>query len=202
MAEGWRRQHALAHRALDARRPAPDTDAGVRLWLEPAAAQLCLRGDGGGGLAAAVKRVLELPLPVAANTVSGTDGRRILWLGPDEWLAVCPGEDAAALARALEDALAGMHALVSDVSSSRAVIGLEGSAARQVLMKGCSLDLDPVAFAPGRCAQTALARAHMLLHQVSDTPRYHVYAHRSFADYVFAWLEDAASEFGVVVGGP
>jgi sarcosine oxidase subunit gamma len=68
-------------------------------------------------------------------------------------------------------------------------------------MKGCSLDLDPAAFGPGRCAQTALARAHMLLHQVSDVPCYHVYAHRSFADYVFAWLEDAAAEYLRPAGG-
>ena len=42
-----------------------------------------------------------------------------------------------------------------------------------------------------------LARAHVLLHQVDDTPGYHVYAHRSFADYVYAWLHDAATEYGV-----
>jgi sarcosine oxidase subunit gamma len=200
MAEDYRRQHALSHRALEARAAAAaDHDGGVRLWPEPAGTQLCLRGDAHGALGEAVQSVFELTLPVAGS-VRAAAGRRILWLGPDEWLAVAADADAAALVSGLEQALAGAHALVSDVSHSRCILGLSGPDARRVLMKGCSLDLDPVAFAPGQCAQSALARAHMLLHQTSDAPCYHVYVHRSFADYVFAWLEDAATEYGLVPG--
>ena len=194
MADAWLRQHALAHRGLEARVRA--ADAAVRLEPLPDAAQLCLRGDGGRAFQRAVEGVLGVAPPREPNTVASADGAtRVLWLGPDEWLAVRDGADAPPLAAALEEALSGRHALVSDVSHSRVILLLEGPRARDVLMKGCSLDLDPVAFGPGRCAQTALARAHMLLHQVSDAPGYHVYAHRSFADYVFAWLEDAAAEY-------
>lgn len=200
MAEAYLRQHALSHRAPDARAAAAaGHDGGVRLWLEPASVQLCLRGDAHGALAGAVESVFELALPTA-GTVSMAGSRRILWLGPDEWLAVCADGDAGALVFALEQALTGAHALVSDVSHSRCILGLSGSDARHVLMKGCSLDLDPVAFADGRCAQSALARAHMLLHQISDAPCYHIYAHRSFADYVYCWLEDAAGEYELVPG--
>jgi len=200
MAEGYLRQHALAHRALEARAAAAaGRDGGVRLWLEPAGTQLCLRGDAHGALGAAVRSVFELSLP-AAGSVSAVATRRILWLGPDEWLAVGADADAGVLASALERALAGAHALVSDVSHSRCIFGLSGPDARHVLMKGCGLDLDPVAFAAGQCAQSALARAHMLLHQISDAPCYHVYVHRSFADYMFAWLEDAAAEYALVPG--
>jgi len=194
MADAWLRQHALAHRGLDAHTPA-EPAAPVRLAPAPAAAQLCLRGDGGRAFQRAVEGVLGVAAPHTPNTVAGTDTTRVLWLGPDEWLAVRDGGDATALAAALDEALAGAHALVTDVSHSRTILRLEGPRAREVLMKGCSLDLDPVAFGPGRCAQTALARAHMLLHQVNDVPGYHVYAHRSFADYVYAWLEDAAAEY-------
>lgn len=200
MAEDYLRQHALAHRALEAHAAAAaGRDGGVRLWLEPAGTQLCLRGDAHGALGEAVQSVFELTLP-AAGSVSAAADRRILWLGPDEWLAVDADADAGVPASALERALAGAHALVSDVSHSRCVFGLSGPDARHVLMKGCSLDLDPVAFAAGQCAQSALARAHMLLHQISDAPCYHVYVHRSFADYMFAWLEDAAAEYGLLPG--
>ena len=197
MAESYLRQHPLAHRGLEAA-PVTPADAGAVLWLEGPAAQLCLRGEG-RGFASAVKTVLSVAPPADANTVAGAvagaGDTRILWLGPDEWLAVTPGADAAEQAAALEQALDGEHALVTDVSHSRVIIALAGPRAREVLQKGCSLDLDPVAFAPGACAQSALARAHMLLHQVDDTPTYHVYAHRSFADYVYAWLADAAAEY-------
>lgn len=200
MAESYLRQHALSHHAPEARAvAAAGRDGGVRLWLEPASVQLCLRGDANGALARAVRSEFELSLP-AAGTVSMAGSRRILWLGPDEWLAVCTEADAGTLVTALEQALAGAHALVSDVSHGRCILGLSGPDARHVLMKGCSLDLDSVAFAAGRCAQSALARAHMLLFQVSDAPCYHLHIHRSFADYVYCWLEDAAAEYGLVPG--
>lgn len=204
MAEPWLRQHALAHRALDARSAArPGGEGGVRLWREPAQVQLCLRGDVRGVFAAAVESVLGVAPPAAAGTVAGDGDTRILWLGPDEWLAVCACGDPTELVAALERALVGEHALVSDVSHGRCVLGLAGPEARRVLGKGCSLDLDPVAFAAGRCAQSALARAQMLLHQISDAPCYHVYAGRSYADYVFRWLEDAAGEYELVLSaGP
>ncbi|MFT5175046.1 MAG: sarcosine oxidase subunit gamma, partial [Gammaproteobacteria bacterium] len=125
----------------------------------------------------------------------GDSDRRILWLGPDEWLAVCAPRDLSKLHESLRQALAGEHALISDVSHSRVVIALKGARARDALNKGCSLDLDPVAFNAGQCAQAPLARAHMLLHQISDAPCYHVYAHRSFAGYIYTWLEDAVQEY-------
>ena len=197
MVEHYLRQHPLAHRGLAAAAAAVP-EAGVRLRLEPACVQLCIRGDGSSAFCESVAGVLGLAPPLAANTAASSGARRILWLGPDEWLAVCPGEDdTITLVEQLESALDGMHTLVSDVGHSRVIFALEGGRAREALLKGCSLDLDPVAFSTGQCAQTGLARAHMLLHQVSDSPCYHVYAHRSFADYVLTWLCDAAREYGL-----
>ena len=74
-----------------------------------------------------------------------------------------------------------------------------GIVLRDVLRKGTSIDLHPKAFGPGQCAQTGIARCHMLLHQTSDEPAYDIYVHRSFADYLWRWLEDAAREYGVAV---
>jgi sarcosine oxidase subunit gamma len=34
---------------------------------------------------------------------------------------------------------------------------------------------------------------------VADTPAYDLYVHRSFADYLWRWLEDAAKEYGVAI---
>jgi sarcosine oxidase subunit gamma len=36
-----------------------------------------------------------------------------------------------------------------------------------------------------------LARAGVLLHQLSDAPRYRVWIRPSFAPYLAAWLDDA-----------
>jgi sarcosine oxidase subunit gamma len=39
----------------------------------------------------------------------------------------------------------------------------------------------------------------VLIHQVDDAPAYDVYVLRSFAEYLWLWLEDAAKEYGMAV---
>src|SRR5207302_506874 len=71
-----------------------------------------------------------------------------------------------------------------------------GALARETLMKGCSLDLHPRSFTPGQCAQTMLARAQIILHQIDGAPSYDLYPRRSFAEYLWLWLCDAMAEYG------
>ncbi len=85
------------------------------------------------------------------------------------------------------------------MSDGRAVIGLSGPHASDVLMKGCSLDVHPRKFAPGDCAQSMLAKALVILHQTDAAPAYDIYVERSFADYLWSWLEDAAAEYGLAI---
>ncbi len=135
---------------------------------------------------------LGFDLPIEPNTVAGDPaGRHALWLGPDEWLVVGPPGAEGKIESTLRAALGGAFGAVVDVSANRIVIELAGPAALETLESGCSIDLDPRSFGPGRCAQTLLARANVLLHQVSGEPRYRLYVRPSFAPYVRAWLDDA-----------
>jgi sarcosine oxidase, subunit gamma len=200
VAEGYRRQSALAHLGLAARAVDAPREAGVRMWEQPPRDQLVLRGDAGrASWRDAVSGVLGVAPPTNPNTVHATRGASLLWLGPDEWLAVLPEGRGAGAAGRLEAALAGQHHAVVDVGHARGALGLSGPKARSVLMKGSSLDLHPRSFGPGHCAQSTLARCQVLLHQVDDAPAYDLWVGRSFLDYAFAWLEDAAREFGVTV---
>ena len=78
------------------------------------------------------------------------------------------------------------------------VIRLAGAHARDTLAKGCPVDMHPRVFGPGQCAQTILARADMTIHQTADDT-YDIIVRRSFAEYVWTWLEDAAREYGIRV---
>ncbi len=138
-----------------------------------------LRG-GGAAFRAAAADALGFGLPETPNTVSG----RALWLGPDEWLIASDSD----VAGALENALEGEHCAIVDVSEARAVLELSGAGALDVMASGCRLDLQ--ALGPGSCAQTALARAHVLLEPREDGV-WRLYVGRSFAAYARAWLEDA-----------
>jgi len=151
-----------------------------------------LRGDpGDAAFVSAVESVLGATPPSAPNTVAVAGAASLLWLAPDQWLAVGTGD----LASRLTAVLGTLHHLVCDVSAGRRVLELAGPAARTVLSKGMSLDLHPRAFKPGQCAQSALARVPVLLHQLDESPRYRLYLRRSFAPYILAWLNAAMREF-------
>lgn len=155
--------------------------------------QLILRGDrADAAFCAAVRHASGVELPVEANTWSGAADRGALWLGPDEWLLTAPDEARDALLAALGGALRGSHHALVDVSANRTLIGVSGDCARAVLAKGCALDLHARAFAAGRCAQTLLAKAQVILQCGPDM--LHLHVRNSFADYLARWLTDAAAE--------
>lgn len=195
MVENYMKQGALAHLGLNAR-TGPDEPAGVTLAEISTPGQIGLRLDASDKtIRDLAEKALGLPLAVKPNTATARGRKSTLWLGPDEWLLLAPP----AMADKLKKALQGHHTAVFDVSDSRTVISLSGPNARDVLKKGCGLDLHPRVFGPGQCAGSTLAMAHVLLHQ-TNTTAYRLFVHRSYAQYLWAWLEDAAAEYGVRIG--
>jgi sarcosine oxidase subunit gamma len=134
-----------------------------------------------------------LPLPLAANRVEAMGPLRALWLGPDEWLFVAPGEAVADLPARLARAVAGRRAQITDLSSSRVIIEIAGVGARALLETGCGLDLHPRAFGPGHCAQTLFTHVPVILDQLDEVPRYRLFVRRSYARWLVDWLADAAA---------
>jgi sarcosine oxidase, subunit gamma len=119
--------------------------------------------------------------PPAPDTATTWGGRDVLWLGPDEWLVVGEPDDADAIRRDLEETVSGQHHSVLDVSSNRIVFDLVD--ALEILSTGCSLDLHPSRWRPGRCAQTLFGQAQVILHQ-RDERTTRVFVRPSFAGYV------------------
>jgi sarcosine oxidase subunit gamma len=117
--------------------------------------------------------------PVEPNSSAEVGGATVLWLGPDEWLVLGGAEtDFTDMAAAV------------DVSANRVAFELGGDDAGHVLAQGCSLDLD--GFEPGRCAQTLLARAQVILY-CPDPDTWRILVRPSFAPYLRAWLRDATN---------
>ena len=187
--------------AIEAARP-----RGIRLG-ERRLGKLELRGDPADrAFMGAVGRTMDLLLPSEPNTAAGRGDLTALWLGPDAWLLTCPPDAVAAHIGGLRTALSDVHAAIIDVSDGRVALRLAGPNARDVLAKGCPLDLHPRSFASGSCAQSLSAKASVLIHLLDDHaergPTFDLYVARSFAHYLFAWLEDAGREYGVQVGAP
>lgn len=172
----------------------------VRLAARPLQRQIGLRLEPSDSDAlGAVGRVLGVVLPVEPNRVAGNPdgGIATFWLGPDEWLAVAPETEGERLLSELGEALGKHHAAVVDQSAARGAVRLSGPRARDVLAKGCRLDLHRGVFKPGQCAQTALARALVLLCALDEMPAFDLYVRPSFAHYMTYWLLDAMAEYGL-----
>src|SRR6516225_9629354 len=134
---------------------------------------------------------LDVDLPAVPNTWVPVGAGRAVWLGPDEWLLTSTTEtpeELEALVRAVVVPLGGAAA---DVSAQRT-----GPRARDVLAKGCSIDLHPRVFRRGSSAQTTLGQAGVVLLALSAAgDEYLVLVRSSFAGYLAGWLLDAALEF-------
>ena len=129
----------------------------------------------------------RLASPIAAGTA--------LWLAPGAWMVVAEGLEEGTLQQSLLDELQGLAAVV-DQSHGRAALRLSGPRARDVLAKGCRLDLHPRVFTPGMCAQSAIAQIGVLLHQIDGSPTYDLYLFAGYALDFLEWLTSSAAEFG------
>jgi sarcosine oxidase subunit gamma len=97
------------------------------------------------------------------------------------------------MARALRLAAGEGCAAVNELGSGQTVIELAGPRAREIIAKGCPLDLHPRVFGPGRCAQSRLARTLVTIAQIDAAPRFELIVRRSYADYLWQWLADASA---------
>lgn len=200
---------ALASRSSGARAEAP-----VHLWELPRRTMVTLRLDPcDKGLVERAEAALGLALPRQPNTLT-TDAKDgfVLWTSPDEFMIDLPGdpvaqgaaaEGAAARIEALSGALAADFASVVEVSDQMAGIGLGGSHWREVWSKVSALDLHESQFAPGACAQTLAAKSNVLLYapdlRSDGVGQIRLYTRRSFSQYLFLRLEDAAQEYGLTL---
>ena len=174
---------------------------GVILTERPFLGYVNLRGDAGdAAFLAAVKGVLGVSIPVAPNTIADGEDITVSWMGPDEWLVILrPGEQTGCVAD-LSQALGEHHASAVDTTGGYTLVNVAGVRRRELLAKGCTLDLHPRSFSPGQCAQTNLGKAGVLLiprGDASDAQSVDVIVRRSFADYLGIWLQHSGREYGL-----
>jgi sarcosine oxidase subunit gamma len=172
---------------------------GVRLSERPDIGKIDLRGDAADrAFMSAVGRILDLLLPTEPCQSAQNGDMTALWIGPDQWLLTCPKDAVADLVRKLEEALQGIHASVTEITAGRTVFRLTGPNMKDVLAKGCPLDLHQRVVDPGYVAGSVLAKITVLLH-VQNHECVDVYLGRSFADYLWAWFEEAGMDDGLIV---
>ncbi len=156
--------------------------------------KLNMRADKSAGKI--IKSITGCTFPPAANKFTTAGERHAVWLGPDEFMIICEAGKDEELASAVHVSFGSEHTAVTNITDALAAFHLKGAAVRQVLAKGCGLDLHQNSFTSGDVAQTLLSHAAVTIMALADD-EFIVICRTSFASYLHDWLLDAALEYGV-----
>lgn len=162
-------------------------ESSVTISPAPFASRLSLRAPQES--VAALSEALGIALPRRPKTSSEKNGRAALWLGPDEWLVIDrEGADLRGACAAVE----AFHSAV-DISHRNVGIIVSGPAAEATISAGCPQDLSPAVFPVGACSRTVLGKIEIVLWRTA-AEEFRVECWRSFSDYAFTFLEEAARD--------
>ena len=145
----------------------------------------------------AVEDTLNIKLPLNPNTTASNEQLLIYWLGPDEWLVFIEHNSLELTINTLTIALKDTICSITDVSGGYVAIEISGEKSREVLAKGCTLDLHPSQFGLNQCAQTLIGKTSVILGYVDGVPTFNILVRRSFTEYLMLWLHDSSLEYNL-----
>lgn len=160
---------------------------GVRIAMLPPAERVSLRARSAS--IPALSEALGVALPQKPKTSAVKDKRTVLWLGPDEWLVIDeqgkdPLVDCAKISQ--------LHSAVG-ISHRNVAMSVVGPGAEATLAAGCPQDLSLETFPVGACSRTILGKAEIIVLRTAEDA-FRLECWRSFSDYVFTFLSEAASD--------
>ena len=121
--------------------------------------------------------------PQVPNTSSISGRSRCLWISPNRYLMKSEDPD-------LFSTLDHKKLIITDITSGRTIFRLLGAESREILAKGCPLDLRNQSLLPGQCAQTVIGSTNVLF-DIIDEVTLDILVARGFALHFFHWLEKA-----------
>jgi sarcosine oxidase, subunit gamma len=136
-----------------------------------------------------------LQLPTRIGEIVGHP-TRILRLGPREWQVISEESAWKSLNQSLEVGCHQQDLELTDLTSATSVFRIEGKASRELLSKGCGVDLHPREFAGGHGARTRFAAVDVVIECLNQASCFELHVSSSFTDYLHMWLSEAALEFG------
>ena len=136
-------------------------------------------------------KIDNLSLPTILNSSSNSE-TRILWLAPNNWLIYSSKLD---LLAKEENKFNEKNFAITDLSHSRSIIDLEGDLVKEVLKKGCPLNIDQMK--EGSCANSVYNGITVTIDYISSNPtKIRVLGLRSFGESLYHSLSDSSLEFG------
>jgi sarcosine oxidase subunit gamma len=134
----------------------------------------------------------NLKFPENSMQSNSNDKTRILWNGPNNWLVVSRNKDIPGI---IEKKCNDKNFAVTDLSYSRAIIELKGNNSKEVLKKGCPINLNE--FKVNNCANSVFHGVTITIDMISEDPEtFRIFALRSFGQSLYHSITDACLEEG------
>ena len=134
----------------------------------------------------------NLDLPLENPKVTANKEIRILWSAPRTWLIISSKKN---IINNIKDKCNHENFAVTDISHSRAVIQIKGLQAKEVLKKGCPININEIQV--NNCAGTVFNGITVVVDFVNNNPdTFNLLALRSFSETFYHHITDAALEFG------
>jgi len=137
-------------------------------------------------------KIGDLDLPLESPKVTTNKETRILWNAPRTWLIISSKKN---IVSSIKDKCDNENFAVTDISHSRAVIQIKGLQAKEVLKKGCPININEIQV--NNCAGTVFNGITIVVDCVNNNPdTFNLLALRSFGETFYHHVTDAALEFG------
>jgi sarcosine oxidase subunit gamma len=137
-------------------------------------------------------KVEDLDLPLESLKVTANKETRVLWNAPRTWLIISNKKN---IINNIKDKCDHSNFAVTDISHSRAVIQIKGLQAKEVLKKGCPININEIQV--NNCAGTVFNGITVVVDFVNNNPdTFNLLALRSFSETFYHHITDAALEFG------
>jgi sarcosine oxidase subunit gamma len=187
----------LYHAELHALAAARIEGAGVCIKELPVTGLLTIKAKpDNSSLAGAFASALSLDLPLPLLCCSQGD-YCLRWMAPDEWLLSAPVEELFDIENKLREIITSPMSLVN-VTGGYTLLELSGERVHEVLAKSTHYDCHQRNLPVGKVVSTLFAKSQVTLRCQADY-QYELLVRRSFADYIWLWLQTACREYGLQV---
>ena len=125
-------------------------------------------------------------------SVNSNDDTRILWNGPKNWLLISTKKD---LIKDIKQSFKEENFAVTDLSHSKAIIELQGKNLKEILKKGCPINVNELK--KNNSFNSIFHNIAVTVDIIDDNPeKIRILALRSFGESLYHSITDACLEYG------
>ena len=194
---GVRGESPLHHVGLEGIADTPALMLVLYSAKQPSMGHLTLRCEPSSPLIAVAQSILGVALPLSPLTSVEQGDLVVRWIAPDEWLISLPNDQVFDLETRFRAEMNGHHSLVNG-SGGMTVYKLRGKHVVDMLKKSTPVDLHDSEFPVGKVVSTVFAKAGAVIRRTGES-EFELVVRRSFADYIWLWIQDASQEYGLAI---